>query len=158
MIPVAAADTLWAAVKTRYAAGILISLTNPGSGATTIDDTRGTNAATAVIALWPAHAQVDFDVDDATHLEVGVRGVVAQLREWGGTSSGAAEADWEEVFGNGGLIEKVRNTGPRAHAGPVSNSGVQPAPETQGGRRVRPWSGRESLPDGILPNRRTADY
>lgn len=153
----AAAD-LWSEVTARYDAAYLRQLT--GVNDTTIaspDATKGRAAAQAVINLWPIHAQTDYDSTDATHVEVGTRAVVAQLHEWGGSSSEEAKGKWEEVWGQYGLIDKVRRTGPRSHPTPRTNSGVQQSPETQSGHRVMGWSDRDSHPRGILPNRRLAD-
>ena len=154
-VPVATADTVWAAVKTRYAADALVSLTNrTDTSASTIDDTVGTAAATSFLALWPAYAQVEFDVADAAHLEVATFGVIAVLWRRGGTALETAKVEWDDVFGAEGMIARIRRTDPRSHRGPASNSDVARAVDTGG-----PYLGyadRAALPEGILPRRRRA--
>ena len=115
-------DTIWTAVKLRYDADGLITLTNTRDRtATTIDDTAGTEAANGVINIWPAYAQVTFDVSDNLHVEVAVRGTIANLWERGGSAASIAKVEWDEVFSADGLISKVRETGPRGRQGPTSN-------------------------------------
>lgn len=151
-------DDLWTAVKDSYDDAGLIQLTNVDEPeATAIDDTIGTRACTKVIALWDIYAQVDYDGTDATHLAVAEMAVIAVLWRWGGTATQIEQVKWDEVFGDTGMIAKVRRAGPRSHAAPISNSGVTQKAESVGGRNVRGWSDRESLPHGILPNRTLAN-
>ena len=143
-------DTLWAYVKTVYNSTGLTTLTNIGAPeATAIDNDVGTAAALSTINLWPAYAQVSFDVSDALHLEVAAVGVIALLWRRGGASSEIEQVKWDTVFGDGGMIEKVRRTDPRAHRGPKSNSGTITSQEsgTQYG-----WSDKAALPPGYLPS------
>ena len=134
-------DTLWDAVKIRYDASGLITLTNiRDRSATSIDDTAGTQAAASVIALWPAYAQVEFDATSALHLEVG------------GASSTIEQVKWDEVFGTEGMIQKVRRTDPRARSGPRSNSGILTSQEDG---QSYGWSDPKSLPSGVLPSTTT---
>lgn len=149
------AANLWTAVKADYDADGLISLTNiRNRGATAIDDTVGTAAAQAVINLWPAYAQVAYDANNALHVEAAELGVISILWRRGGASSTIEQVKWDEVFGTEGVIARIRRTGPRGHARPVSNSGVQQAPETgPDGGQVRGWADRESLPAGFLSTR-----
>ena len=73
-------DTVWTAVTARYADAGLISLTNIRSRAASATSTAvGTEAANGVLGLWPAYAQVVFDVSDTLHIEVAVRGTIAML-------------------------------------------------------------------------------
>ena len=151
------AAALWVAVKASYEETGLVTLTNiRDRSAVSINDTVGEDAAQAVIDLWPAYAQEDYDANDALHVECAKQGVLAMLWRRGGTSTTIAEVKWSEVFSPDGLISRVRRTGARGHEGPVSNSGVSQATELDAGRQVRGWADRESLPSGILPNRRTA--
>lgn len=154
-----AAD-LWVAVKASYETTGLVTLTNiRNRGAVSIDDSVGEDAAQAVIDLWPAYAQEAYDATDALHVEVAKQGVLAVLWRRGGSSATIAEVKWAEVFSPDGLISRVRRTGARGHEGPVSNSGVSQASELSGGRPVRGWSDRESIPNGIMPRRNIAgDY
>lgn len=146
-------DTLWDAVKIRYDASGLITLTNiRDRSATSIDDTAGTQAAASVIALWPAYAQVEFDATSALHLEVGAFAVIAVLWRRGGASSTIEQVKWDEVFGTEGMIQKVRRTDPRARSGPRSNSGILTSQEDG---QSYGWSDPKSLPSGVLPSTTT---
>jgi len=147
-------DTLWTAVVARYPSSVLVALTNVDDpSGTSVDTAYGTEAANGVINLWPLYAQVDFDVTDATHLEVAARGVIAQLQERGGVSSQMAKIEWDEVFGDNGLIAKVSKTGPRGRQGPTTNSNIrQSTGLTESGGRKRAWADKDSLPSGILPS------
>jgi hypothetical protein len=152
-----AASDLWAAVVASYDSDGLIALTNVRDrGATSIDETIGTNAAQAVVDLWPIYAQAAFDETNATHVEVGKRAVVAVLWSRGGASTSIAKVEWDEVFSPEGMIARVQRTGARGRQGPSSNSGVQTRSELANGRPVRGWSDRDSLPVGYLPRRTLA--
>lgn len=145
------ATDLWATVKSYYDSEGLIPLTNIRErGLITIDDTVGTTAAQSVLNLWPAYAQVAYDSADALHAEVASFGVIALLWRRGGTSSTIEQVKWDEVFGDGGLIEKVRRTDPRGHRGPRSSSGVTASAENKNGN-IRGWSDPDSLPITLLP-------
>lgn len=142
---------LWAYVTTIYDADGLTSLTNiRDRAATTADANVGTAAALSVIRLWPAYAQVDFDVDDGLHLEVAAAGVIAMLWRRGGAATSIEVVKWDTVFGDDGMISKVKRTDPRGRPGPSSNSGTITTQEsgTQYG-----WSDRSSLPPGYLPGK-----
>lgn len=152
------ATDLWGVVVANYDAAGLLSLTNTRDrAAVAIDSTAGTAAAQSVINLWPMFAQVEYDGTDAAHVEVATFGVIAMLWRRGGTAVEIEKIRWDEVFGDGGLIEKVRRTSARGHEGPTSNSGVSQAAERDAsGGPVRGWADRESLPPGYLPQRRSA--
>lgn len=154
-----AASELWAAVKTRYDSDGLVTLTNiRNRSATAIDDTVGTAAAQTVVDLWPLYAQTAYDSTNGAHVEVGCFGVVAVLWRRGGSSSQIEQVKWDEVFGDDGLIARVRRTEPRARGIPVSNSGVQQSSELVGGRPRRGWADPANLPANTLPSSRPADY
>lgn len=149
------AAALWTAVKASYDSDGLIALTNiRDRAATAVDDTVGQNAAQGVIDLWPAYAQVTYDAANALHVEAAKRATIAVLWSRGGTSATIAKVEWDEVFGDDGLIGRVRKTGARGRAAPLTNSGVQTAAEESHGRAVAGWSDREALPHGLLPSRR----
>jgi hypothetical protein len=150
-------DTIWTAVKARYDSAGLTTLTNIlDPSQTTVDDTVGTEAANGVLNLWPAYAQVAFDINDGTHTEAAVLGTIATLWRRGGSSTTIEQVKWDEVFGPDGIIAKIRRTNPRAHGVPSSNSGVsQKAEQTSAGGRYRGWSDRESLPAHYMPRRTT---
>jgi len=150
------ATDLWDAVVASYDEDGLVALTNiRKADESTIDDTVGENAAQGVLNLWPAYAQVAYDGTDGLHVEVAKRGVIAMLQSRGGVSVEIAKIEWDEVFGDNGTISKVRKTGPRGHQGPATNSGVQTVAEDRHGP-VMGWGDRAALPNGILPNTRSA--
>lgn len=152
------AEAVWNAVLDSYDEDGLITLTNiRDRSATLISDSVGNNAALAVVDLWTVYAQQEFDPDDHASVEVAKRGVIAVLWSRGGTSSSIAKIEWDEVFGDSGMIAKLRNTTSRARVAPSTNSGVQRSEETVNGRSVRPWSDRDALPHGFSPSRRIAD-
>jgi len=152
------AAALWTSVKASYPSSDLILLTNPqeGGSATAIDDTFGQSAAQEVIDLWPIYAQVAYDSSNSTHVAVARRGVLAVLYQRGGKASESMRTEWGEVFGDDGMIGKVKRTSPRAHAAPSSNSGVTTSSEAENGVNVRGWADRDSIPYGILPSRSLA--
>ncbi len=155
------ASALWTDVVANYESEGLINLTNPrDNGATAVDATYGATAAQEVIDLFPIYGQVDYDATNSQHVTVGRRGVIAVLYERGGTSSTIAEVEWNQVFGDDGLITKLKRTSARARQGPNTNSGVRQKSElTSTGRRVRGWSDVDSLPLGRrwLPRRTIAE-
>lgn len=151
------AATLWAEVVTRYDASALVTLTNrTDRSATTVNTSVGEAAAQAVLNYWPVYAQAVFDDTDGTEVEVAVAGVIAVLWRWGGTATGSARVKWDEVFAEGGMIERVRRTGARSRQGPTSNSGVVSSREAVNGRPVLGWADKANLPHGILPSDRSA--
>lgn len=153
------ATDLWDAVLVDYAADGLVTLTNPGDPtADSVDNTVGQNAAQAVINLWPAYAQEDYDGTNALHVEVGEMAVIALLWRRGGSATNIEEVKWDQIFGPDGLLVKVQRTGARGRQGPSSNSGVtQKAEATSSGQRYRGWADRESLPVDYLPRRTVAE-
>ena len=152
------ATTLWAAVVTSYEANGLIQLTNlRNPAASSIDTTAGEDAAQQVIDFWPIYAQSALDETDSAQVQVAKMAVIAVLWRRGGSALSIAKVEWEEVFGDGGLISKVKRTGARAHAVPQTNSGVSTKSELAHGRSVRGWSDRDAMPHGILPSRLIAD-
>lgn len=151
------ATALWAAVVASYSEQTLIDLTRVNDQASsTIGTTVGESAAQEVIDLWPLYAQVAFDITNAAHVAVGKHATIAVLWRRGASTTQVAKVEWGEVFGEDGMIGRVRLTGARAHTVARSNSGVQQASELDNGIAVRGWSDRESLPGGLLPSRRTA--
>ena len=152
-------DTLWTAVTTRYDADGLITLTRIKDPDTnTVNTVVGTEAANGVINLWPAYAQVDFDISDGLHIEAAVLGVIAMLFRRGGAAVTIEQVKWETVFAKDGVIAMIKNTGPRGRRGPKSNSGVRQRAETVNGRKVKGWSDRDALDSRInMPTRRLAD-
>lgn len=150
---------LWTATVAAYDSQGLIELTNLNDRSqTSVNGTVGTTAAQAVIDLWPAYAQVAYDGSNALHVEVGIMGVISMLWRRGGSSSTIEQVKWDEVFGDGGLLEKLRRTGPRGRAQPsISGSTKQSSEATSDGESIRPWSDRDSLPVGFRPIDRVAD-
>lgn len=154
------ATDLWAAVVLSYDSDGLISLTNiRDRSATTINTTAGEAAAQAAINLWPLYAQTDYDATDATHVSVGEIATIAVLWRRGGSASAIEHVKWDDVFGDDGMIAKLRRTGPRARSAPVSNSGVQASSELDSsGRQQRPWSDRDAIPTGMMPSTKPVDF
>jgi len=152
------AAELWAAVVASYDEDGLVTLTNiRDRGTVSIDTAVGENAAQGVIDLWPMYAEVEYDQANPQHVEVAKRGTIAMLWQRGGTASAIAKVEWDEVFGQDGMVGRIRRTGARGRQAPVSNSGVQTKSElAEGGQPVRGWSDPDSLPNGTLPLRRIA--
>jgi hypothetical protein len=152
-----AASELWTAVVNRYNSDGLVTLTNiRDKTANTINPTTGQAAAQAVINLWPQYAQETYDSTDDAQVEIGTMGVIAVLWRWGGVSTRIQQIKWDEVFGDDGLIARYRRTNARARISPSSNSGVTQATEqASDGGNVRGWADRESLPQGVMPKRRS---
>jgi len=145
-----AATDLWASVVANYESEGLVNLTNPrDNSATTVGTAYGESAAQEVVDLFPLYGQVVYDAASSQHLAVGRRAVIAVLFERGGTASSIAEVEWKEVFGDDGLLTKLKRTSARARQGPNSNSGVQQRSElTSTGQKVRGWSDPDALPGG----------
>lgn len=147
------AEALWSYVVTIYDNDGLLSLTNiRNNAAIEVNDATGLAAATSVINLWPAYSQVEFDVANGIHLEVAAMGVIAVLWRRGGASSEIEQVKWDTVFGDNGLIEKVRRTSARGRTGPRSNSRTITSTTTT---RYYGWSDPASLPPGYLPSDRS---
>lgn len=145
------ADDLWTAVKAAYAQDKLIQLTNiytRGTGA--IVDSVGTSAAQHVIDLWPNYVQSEYDGTDARHVAVGLQATIAVLMDRGGAAQDEARERWDEVFGDNGLMARLRTTSTRDRQEPSTNM-----PEVRNGERLLPWSSDQSMPVGFLPSRRT---
>ena len=156
-----AASDLWVSVVANYESEGLINLTNPrDNNATSITTAYGQTAAQEVIDLFPIYGQVTYDETSTLHVAVGRRATIAVLYSRGGTSSTIAEVEWTDVFGDSGIITKLKRTSARARQGPNSNSGVQQKSElTSSGGKVRGWSDPDSLPGGrsYLPRRTIAE-
>lgn len=146
------ATDLWAAVLVSYDNKSLRELTGVHDPTITgVNDTVGEDAAQGVINYWPVYAQIDYDGSLGLHVEVAKRGVIALLYERGGSSPQVAKLKWDDVFTNG-IIDKLKNTGPRGRQGPKTNSNLtQPTGLSASGRRKIPWSSPEALPIGMLP-------
>lgn len=155
----AANDELWGAVVAAYPAQALVELTNINDrSANGINTSVGNAAAQSVINLWPAYAQVAYDLTSQLHVEVGMVGVIAILWRRGGVSSALEQVKWDEVFGDNGLIQKLRRTGPRGRSSPkISGALTASSQSTSDGQNIRPWSDKDSLPVGFLPLNKTAD-
>lgn len=149
------AAALWTAVKSNYDNGGLVTLTNINvRSATTINDTVGTAAAQSTINLFPAYAQIGYDGTNVLHVEAGMLGVIAVLWRRGGSAATIEQVRWDEVFGNDGVIAKLKMTGARGHGSPTTNSGVVQSSELNSdGQRSRPWSDRRALPIEWMPKR-----
>jgi len=158
---VTATTDLWASVVANYESEGIVNLTNPrDNNATTVATTYGESAAQEVIDLFPLYGQVDYDELDSQHVAVGRRATIAVLYSRGGTASTIAEVEWKEVFGDEGIMSKLKRTSARARQGPSSNSGVSQRSElTSDGQKVRGWSDPDALPGGrrYMPRRVIAE-
>ena len=150
------AEALWAAVEVSYDADGLITLTNiRDRSATAIDETAGEDAAQGVIDLWPVYAQAAYDATNATHVEIAKRATVAMLWQRGGSSTNIAKVEWDEVWGDNGLVGRLRKSEARAHASPSSNSGTVRSTELlSNGQQTMPWSDPRATPIGLRSTRR----
>ena len=141
---------LWAAVEASYDSVTIDQLTNVNANnASAENDTIGLDAAAEAIALWDVYAQVDYDSTDATHVAVGKYAVIAILRARGGTIEGVAQAAWENVFGPEGMIARVKNTGPRGHAAPLSSSDRKRQSELSSGSKRKQGSDPSRVTDNL---------
>ena len=85
-------------------------------------------------------------------------GVIAMLWRRGGTASAIENVKWETVFGDDGLIAKIRKTKPRARIVPTSNSGTQQSSELNSdGSKIYGWSDPAGLPAGFLSQPKAAE-
>lgn len=143
---------LWNAVLSDYDLDGLVTLTNTRDrSATTIDHEAGRRAAQAVIDLFPVYAQAEFDYSNPQHVEAGELGVIAMLWRRGGSASAIENVKWESVFGDDGLISRIRKTQPRSRIRPTSNSGTQQSSELNSdGSKVYGWSDPAGMPAGWL--------
>jgi len=155
------ATDLWDSVVANYPSEGILSLSRPRQNEeNTVDTAYGVTAAQEAIDSFPLFAQIVYDAADAQHVLVGRRAVIAILYERGGTSSEIAKVEWDEVFGDGGLMEKLQRTGARGRTTGATNSGVRQRTElTSDGKRVRGWSDPDALPGGrrYLPRRIIAE-
>lgn len=89
---------LWDEVKLRYSAQSLKELTNVDlPGATSVNDTKGTQVATDTEAWFKRVAQIEYDNTDADHKAVAVRACYVLLREYSGRFSDVVQREIEEV-------------------------------------------------------------
>jgi len=146
-------DTLWTNVKAAYATDLLLPLTNiHDATAIAIDDAVGTAAAQQAIDYFVMYAETTFVITTSTHNAVGIRATIAVLLERGGVSSALAREEWDEVFGDTGLLSKVKKTGARGRQAFTTNSNMtQASGLTSSGKRRKPWGDVESLPVNYMP-------
>ena len=150
------AAAVWTATKASKDAGTLRALTNPrDTSATAPNDTVGTQAAADALAHWSSHAQTPFDAADPAHLAAAVEATIAQLWRRNAPSSEAASRTWSIVWGDSGLVSKLRDTGPRGAQAPLL--GYAHDDRDSQGRRPYDYGDRRALPHGLLPRRRYRD-
>src|SRR3990167_1043192 len=98
-------------VQGRYAANLLIQLSNPGSpAATTLDSTRLGYAATDATAAFERITGVAYDPADPQHVEVACSGVLCYLFKRSGSTPGIDDSfckDWSD--GVKALAEEAGN-------------------------------------------------
>ncbi len=153
------AAILWASVVNSYDNKGLRTLTNiRDRSAPSIDTTMGESAAQEVIDLWAIYAQADFDATVDLHLAIGRQATIAVLWNRGGSATNIERIKWDTVFGDDGLLEKLRETNARSHPAPTSNSNVrQPSGLMSDGTRKLPWSHPDSFPINTMPSDRSAN-
>jgi hypothetical protein len=147
------AQLLWQATIGGYDEQGLVELTNVRTpSAITTNDAVGVSAAQHVIDLWLMHAQVAFDILSSAHVAAGMQAVIAVLWRRGGSSTQIEQVKWDTVFGDDGLLGKVRKTGPRAHALPAISGNTKSKREgTLSGQPIQPWADPGSLPVNFPP-------
>lgn len=150
---------LWNAVLSDYDLDGLVTLTNTRDrSATSIDHEAGRRAAQAVIDLFPIYAQAEFDNANPQHVEAAELGVIAMLWRRGGSASAIENVKWDTVFGDDGLIAKIRKTQPRGRIRPASNSGTQQSSELNSdGSKIYGWSDPAGMPAGFLSAPKSAE-
>lgn len=122
-------------VIARFSTQRLKNLTNPDApSATSYDATRLATACTDAAADFEIYAGTVFDVTDARHVPVAIRGVVAYLHTY--TDNGAA-ADALKAF-RFELKALAKVTG-RDRILPYTDSALEPSPNPrEGTTRARP--------------------
>lgn len=130
-------------VEVRYAASLLVELTNHGdTAATTINATRMAAAAADAAARFEKRTGSVFDLTDAAHVDAAVEGVMTVLHERARQADEAARH--REAFL--GLCEDIAvTTGGRARILPQTNSQLTPSEEVPEGGSVRPDFDRGNL-------------
>lgn len=147
------APLVWTETKAAKDPNVLRALTRPrDTSATMIDDAVGERAAADALAFWEMHAQTPFDAANPQHLAVAVEATIAQLWRRNAPTSDAAERTWRTVWGDDGLVAKLRATGPRGAQGPAL--GYAYDTRNARGRRRRDFGDRRDYPRGILPRPR----
>ena len=142
------AEDLWTEVKTSYGTPLLTSLTGGDRNGSIPDDVKGVDAAQGVLDLWEPHVQAKYDAADRQHVEVAKRGVIAMLWSRGGTGAEVARVKWDDVFGDNGLMVKLRRTGSRGRISPEKGDTYS----RDIGDRARPnWSDPSRRPANSLP-------
>jgi len=149
------AAAVWAEVEANYPAATLLPLTNiRDRSASTVDDTYGTQAAQHALDLWDMYAEITFDSSNATHLAVAVHATMAVLYRQNGTDSTTAGKKWDEVFGDSGMMAKLRRTTARGRQSPYTSG-----PDLDSsGRQRRNWSNRNAMPKGFLPDSQAKEW
>lgn len=123
-------STLGTAVQARIATSRLVQLTNPNApNATTTDTTYLELAVTDVEAEFVTYTSETFDSTNPRHVSLGVRGVVAKLRDWKGQDDADAKA-WERWTEE--LVDYAK-TAARARISPVSSKTAAPSPDDDEG-------------------------
>lgn len=140
---------LWAAVKLRYNSDKLEQLTNVNNpGATAVDDTVGTQAATDARSWFKRVAQKTFDDTDADDLEIGVWATYVKLREWSGKYSQVIQDEKQAVED---AMTGRRSQGAGKRITPKTSAEITPTDEVPGGQTVRPHFDNDRF-DRLIPD------
>lgn len=116
---------LWDEVKLRYSTSVLKQLTNVDlPGATTINDTVGTQASTDAQYWFKRVAQLEYDNTDAEHKAIAVRAVYTLLREYTGRFAEVIERERDVVEK---AMNQLRDLGPGKRITPHTDSELDPS-------------------------------
>jgi hypothetical protein len=127
---------LWDQVKLRYNTLELKALTNVNTpGATTINDTVGTQVASDAAEWFKREVQATFDLTNTAHVPVAVRATVVLLKEYSGKFAEVIRAEKESVEAS---MAALRKQGAGKRITPATSSELEPSTEVPAGTTVRP--------------------
>lgn len=116
---------LWDEVALRYSATLLKQLTNVDlPGASSINSTVGTQAATDAQQWFKRVAQLTYDNTDAEHVAIAVRAVVMLLREYTGRFPDIVERERVVIEAS---MNQLRDLGPGKRITPTTDSVLDPS-------------------------------
>lgn len=140
---------LWDEVKLRYSAQLLIELTNVDlPGGDTVDNTKGTQAATDAEKWFKRGTQLAYDNTDAEHVAIAIRATVTLLKEYSGRFSDVVEREKKDIKED---MDELRNLGPGKRITPATDSELDPSDDENIIEPNRPIFDTERFSD-ITPN------